>query len=129
VKKLKQNVTPLSPLLSSNVRVATPVKVTPVKETTCVKALQFDDVKQKEEPKKPDSAEECFQKTKQVLQVAQSATVVGRETEVDIIQTFIARNITSRTSASLYISGAPGTGKTAVISNLMAELKVASLVF
>lgn len=94
-----------------------------------MKALQFDDVKQKEEPKKPDSAEECFQKTKQVLQVAQSATVVGRETEVDIIQTFITRSITSRTSASLYISGAPGTGKTAVISNLMAELKVTSLVF
>lgn len=46
-KKLRQNSTPLSPLSSSNARVASPVKA-----TACIRSLQFEEDKVKALPYK-----------------------------------------------------------------------------
>ena len=50
--------------------------------------------------------------------------LIGRETEVSELESFIRSNVTENTPASLYVSGAPGTGKTASLSHIVSKLKV-----
>lgn len=66
----------------------------------------------------------AYQNAKKALQAVLPEKVVEREKETAEINAFIADHITNRTSGSLYVSGAPGTGKTAVIKNLMSTLQV-----
>lgn len=47
--------------------------------------------------------------------------LVGRKTEADVFSTFIKDSIVEKKCSSLYISGAPGTGKTAQV-NLSLDL-------
>ena len=61
---------------------------------------------------------------KQVLHTGLPEGVVGREKEVSEVNTFLDSHVVQKSAGSLYISGAPGTGKTAVVSNMMKNLKV-----
>jgi cell division control protein 6 len=49
--------------------------------------------------------------------------LVGREAEATAIRSLVTDHVRSRTSASLYISGKPGTGKTATVTATVAELE------
>ncbi|KAF9181653.1 AAA ATPase [Haplosporangium sp. Z 767] len=49
--------------------------------------------------------------------------LVGRATEKDIIQKFCQDHILSTKAGSLYISGQPGTGKTALLKEVMKDLE------
>ena len=40
------------------------------------------------------------------------------------LEGFIRTNVSDNTAASLYVSGAPGTGKTASLSHILSKLKV-----
>lgn len=73
--------------------------------------------------KKQPDANQCYHKTKQVLNTAQPERVVCREKEQAMINTFLNKHVSARTGGSLYISGAPGTGKTAVLTEMMKNLK------
>lgn len=50
--------------------------------------------------------------------------LVGRDTEKNKISSFIEKHGTNKVSGSLYISGAPGTGKTACLAQILANTKV-----
>ncbi|GAB1598912.1 cell division control protein 6 homolog [Argonauta hians] len=67
--------------------------------------------------------DENCSKTKQLLHTAQPLKVVCREEEQKKINSFLSKHISSRTGCSMYISGAPGTGKTAVLTEIIKRLK------
>lgn len=73
--------------------------------------------------KKNHDTNQCYYKTKQVLNTAQPDRVICREKEQAEINTFLNKHVSARTGGSLYISGAPGTGKTAVLTEMMKNLK------
>ena len=50
--------------------------------------------------------------------------LVGRECEVRELELFIQENVTNATPASIYVSGAPGTGKSASLTHIITKLKV-----
>lgn len=56
------------------------------------------------------------------LNTSQLETVVGREKEIDLLNSFILPWISERCNGSLYISGAPGTGKTATVTQIVQQL-------
>ncbi|VDO06863.1 unnamed protein product [Rodentolepis nana] len=51
-------------------------------------------------------------------------TVIGREKEVDLLKSSILFFISERCNGSIYIGGAPGTGKTATVTQLVQQLSV-----
>ena len=58
----------------------------------------------------------CYHKAKQALHTALPEKLVCREKEYKEVNDFLDNHINKKTPGSLYISGAPGTGKTAVLS-------------
>jgi cell division control protein 6 len=50
---------------------------------------------------------------KQSFHTAKPDRLVGRELEMETVNQFVRGHMTRKTAGSLYISGAPGTGKTA----------------
>lgn len=62
---------------------------------------------------------DVFAQAKQALNTQQPDEVVCREAEISRISSFLDTHISGRKPGSLYISGAPGTGKTAVIKHLL----------
>ncbi|NXI48176.1 CDC6 protein, partial [Galbula dea] len=65
----------------------------------------------------------CYQQAKQVLHVAVPDRLHGRERETGIIRQFLRDHICGHRPGSLYISGAPGTGKTACLSRVLLDCK------
>ena len=65
-----------------------------------------------------------YQSTKKSLHTAKPTRLIGREEERKRMGDFISERVQRKSSGSLYISGAPGTGKTAVITHILDELKV-----
>ncbi|XP_039596312.1 cell division control protein 6 homolog [Polypterus senegalus] len=65
----------------------------------------------------------CYQKTKQALNTALPERLLSREKETEAIRTFITKHVGKKQTASLYISGAPGTGKTACLSRILHDFK------
>ncbi|KAL7298709.1 hypothetical protein TKK_0008466 [Trichogramma kaykai] len=49
--------------------------------------------------------------------------LIGRDTEMTELENFIDKHMTNQSSASLYVSGPPGTGKTACLSKIMLKPK------
>ena len=47
-----------------------------------------------------------------------------REKETSKITTFIEKRIKGKISGSLYVSGAPGTGKTVCLNKVLLKMKV-----
>ena len=68
---------------------------------------------------------ECYQKTKAVLHSAlPSDALVGRASESKAIDQFLAEHLSKMVPGSMYVSGAPGTGKTAVLMKAVERLQV-----
>ncbi|XP_052234424.1 cell division control protein 6 homolog [Dreissena polymorpha] len=66
---------------------------------------------------------EAYHQAKQVFHTAKPERLIGRDTEMTEIRSFLKGHMTKKTAGSLYISGAPGTGKTAVLTHIIDELK------
>ncbi|XP_018421924.1 PREDICTED: LOW QUALITY PROTEIN: cell division control protein 6 homolog [Nanorana parkeri] len=69
----------------------------------------------------------CYQKAKCALNTAVPERLLAREKETTAILSFLKTHVTSQKPGSLYISGAPGTGKTACLTKLLQENKVLPL--
>jgi len=52
--------------------------------------------------------------------------LIGRDEEINQVKQFITSHIDSNTAASLYISGAPGTGKTACVTSILNDKSITS---
>ncbi|XP_053944069.1 cell division control protein 6 homolog [Cuculus canorus] len=64
-----------------------------------------------------------YQRAKRVLHAAVPDRLHGREKEMGIIRQFLKEHVCGHRSGSLYISGAPGTGKTACVSHILLDCK------
>jgi len=70
---------------------------------------------------------DCYQKTKAVLHSAlPSDALVGRVSESKIIRDFLNEHLSKMVPGSMYVSGAPGTGKTAVLMKAIEQLQVST---
>ncbi|NWI34117.1 CDC6 protein, partial [Sula dactylatra] len=65
----------------------------------------------------------CYQQAKRVLHVAVPDHLHARERETGVIQQFLREHVCGRQPGSLYVSGAPGTGKTACMSRVLLDCK------
>ncbi|XP_049635541.1 cell division control protein 6 homolog [Suncus etruscus] len=65
----------------------------------------------------------CYQQAKLVLNTAVPDRLPAREKEMDVIRSFLREHICGRKAGSLYLSGAPGTGKTACLNRILQDLK------
>lgn len=65
-----------------------------------------------------------FQSVKQALHTAMPERLLSREAERASIRSFLEEKVLQCVPGSLYISGAPGTGKTACLSCVLQEMKV-----
>lgn len=54
----------------------------------------------------------------------EGSSIIGREEETNTLKNYLQKHLKGSLPGSLYISGAPGTGKTAVITKIISELKV-----
>ncbi|NWU99771.1 CDC6 protein, partial [Upupa epops] len=63
----------------------------------------------------------CYQQAKQVLHVAVPERLHAREEEMGIIRAFLRDHLCGHQPGSLYISGPPGTGKTACVSRVLLD--------
>ncbi|KAI0213396.1 Cell division control protein [Lamellibrachia satsuma] len=61
----------------------------------------------------------CYQRAKQALHTSLPEKIVGREEESRQVNKFLEEHLLGRRPGSLYVSGAPGTGKTAVLSEII----------
>ncbi|XP_029284230.1 cell division control protein 6 homolog [Cottoperca gobio] len=66
-----------------------------------------------------------FLSVKQALHTAVPERLLSRETERASIRSFLEEKALQRLPGSLYISGAPGTGKTACLNCVLQEMKAA----
>ncbi|XP_044529907.1 cell division control protein 6 homolog [Gracilinanus agilis] len=65
----------------------------------------------------------CYQQAKLVLNTAVPDRLPAREKEMDIIRHYLKEHICGEKSGSLYVSGAPGTGKTATLTRILQDFK------
>lgn len=61
---------------------------------------------------------------KQALHTAIPERLLSRDTERAAIRRFLEAKLLQQPPGSLYISGAPGTGKTACLKSVLQEMKV-----
>lgn len=71
---------------------------------------------------------EVFTHAKQALNTQQPDEVVCRDKEITQIKNFLDIRVNKKNPGSLYISGAPGTGKTAVIKHLLEQEHLVSFI-
>ncbi|XP_078280741.1 cell division control protein 6 homolog [Rhinoraja longicauda] len=64
-----------------------------------------------------------YQQTKQVLNTAIPDRILARGAETKAITHFLLSHVCGEKPGSLYISGAPGTGKTACLNRIIVDLK------
>ncbi|KAM4844439.1 cell division control protein 6 homolog isoform 1-T2 [Thomomys bottae] len=84
-------------------------KYPPEKEPACVRLFRQEGT--------------CYQQAKLVLNTAVPDRLPAREKEMDVIRHFLREHICGKKAGSLYLSGAPGTGKTACLSRILQDLK------
>lgn len=72
----------------------------------------------KESPKKTLSK---YQKARKILNTNETQKLPGREKEYDQLMEFLLQNAEKKTSGSLYVSGQPGTGKTACMTKILND--------
>ncbi|XP_064646517.1 cell division control protein 6 homolog [Lineus longissimus] len=63
----------------------------------------------------------CYSDVKKVLHTALPERLLCRDREINEIRAFLDSHVANKKPGSLYISGAPGTGKTAVLSKLIEQ--------
>ncbi|EDV94298.1 cell division control protein 6 homolog [Drosophila grimshawi] len=74
---------------------------------------------QLDEPPKPSPPRNKYQNARRVLNSAETQHLPGREEQLQELRDFFTQHLDSQTSGSLYVSGQPGTGKTACLSLLL----------
>ncbi|KAG7207593.1 hypothetical protein KM043_009216 [Ampulex compressa] len=67
-----------------------------------------------------------YRNARKALHSSAPANLPGREVELAKLQEFIDSHLNSNTSGSLYVSGPPGTGKTACLSKIMQQSQMRS---
>ncbi|XP_064421412.1 cell division control protein 6 homolog [Latimeria chalumnae] len=65
----------------------------------------------------------CYQQAKQALNTAIPERLLARENETKTMCRFLMEHVCGEKPGSLYISGAPGTGKTACLNRLLQDHK------
>lgn len=60
-----------------------------------------------------------YQKARQILNTGETQNLPGREKEYAELEEFLRHHLESKTSGSLYVSGPPGTGKTACLTKIL----------
>ncbi|MEQ2218573.1 hypothetical protein XENOCAPTIV_005099, partial [Xenoophorus captivus] len=75
-------------------------------------------------PEKKSPVTRLFQSVKQALHIAIPERLLSREAEQASIRSFLKDKVLQHTPSSLYISGVPGTGKTACLDCVLEEMKV-----
>uniref|UniRef100_A0ACB8EU64 Uncharacterized protein n=2 Tax=Sphaerodactylus townsendi TaxID=933632 RepID=A0ACB8EU64_9SAUR len=65
----------------------------------------------------------CYQQAKSLLNTALPDQLHAREKETHFLHQFLKEHVCGEKSGSLYISGAPGTGKTACLGRALLDLK------
>lgn len=65
-----------------------------------------------------------FKNVKKALHSSTPTQMVGRETEVTELTKFLDKHINDGSSGSVYVSGPPGTGKTATLTHILATRQV-----
>jgi len=101
--------------------------LTPIKHCTPVKRTAlFSPVKSAPTPPKPVAATPLFQADVSQFQQARAALHTGtpnhllcRDEQVDIMSKWLDKHLVEGKSGSMYVSGAPGTGKTATLTHLL----------
>ena len=71
-----------------------------------------------------DISDECYSSAKKALHTSLPERLLCREKETQTIQSFLKNHLDARKPGSLYISGAPGTGKTACLKQILQQQKV-----
>ena len=69
----------------------------------------------------------CYQQAKQALHTALPERLLCREKEYKEVNDFLDGCLKKKKPGSMYISGAPGTGKTAVLSRTLHRLEVSGV--
>ncbi|XP_016934262.2 cell division control protein 6 homolog [Drosophila suzukii] len=69
----------------------------------------------------PSPSRNKYQNARRVLNSAETQNLPGRETQLQELREFFSSHLESQTSGSLYVSGQPGTGKTACLSLLLRD--------
>uniref|UniRef100_H2YCD4 ORC1/DEAH AAA+ ATPase domain-containing protein n=1 Tax=Ciona savignyi TaxID=51511 RepID=H2YCD4_CIOSA len=77
------------------------------------------------QPKKLDKTN-VFNSVKNALHNSVPKRLIGRTSEIQEINDFINHHAKEQTAGSLYISGAPGTGKTACLSQVLSSSKISA---
>ncbi|XP_064091799.1 cell division control protein 6 homolog [Macrobrachium nipponense] len=70
---------------------------------------------------KPDVT--AYRSVRQTLNSGTPTTLVCREEQISAMKDFLSKHLEKGKPGSLYISGAPGTGKTACLTSLVANMK------
>uniref|UniRef100_A0A8D2LDY7 Cell division control protein n=1 Tax=Varanus komodoensis TaxID=61221 RepID=A0A8D2LDY7_VARKO len=65
----------------------------------------------------------CYQQAKSLLHTAVPEQLHAREKETAVLHQFLREHVCREKPGSLYISGAPGTGKTACLNRALLDLK------
>lgn len=65
-----------------------------------------------------------YSKVRRALHSSHPNNLLCREKEITEIRKFLQNHLPKGKPGSLYISGAPGTGKTACLTKIMFEMKV-----
>lgn len=68
---------------------------------------------------KPSPVRNKYQNARRVLNSAECQKLPGREEQLEELTTFFREHLENKKSGSLYVSGQPGTGKTACLSLLL----------
>lgn len=71
------------------------------------------------EPAQPSPPRNKYQNARRVLNSAETLNLPGREPQLQELREFFTSHLETQTSGSLYVSGQPGTGKTACLSLLL----------
>ncbi|KAL2715387.1 cell division control protein 6 isoform X1 [Vespula squamosa] len=82
--------------------------------------LSTDEKKEKLVPKKLFGSDK-YRNARKALHSSVSENLPGRETELVKLQEFIREHLKNESSGSLYVSGPPGTGKTACLSKIIQQ--------
>nr|ABI34855.1 Cdc6 [Drosophila melanogaster] len=69
----------------------------------------------------PSPSRNKYQNARRVLNSAETQNLPGRESQLQELREFFSNHLESQTSGSLYVSGQPGTGKTACLSLLLRD--------
>ncbi|KAG5893707.1 hypothetical protein JTB14_017814 [Gonioctena quinquepunctata] len=87
---------------------------------------QLDDSDHEKVTKTVFQRSSAYQSARQALHSTPPADMPGRENELEEMRSFIQSNLEDKCSGSLYISGPPGTGKTASLNIILNDEAISS---